>query len=95
MDDVTSSLGKSFEWELSGSKGGKVDAELAQLESQIKEKLGEKWDELVKLAEASPKDHKSRRRAFVLLYAHLLRLPIQSSTLLKGMFGTDIIRCKR
>ncbi|EIW62313.1 DnaJ-domain-containing protein [Trametes versicolor FP-101664 SS1] len=83
MDDVTSSLGKSFEWELPGSKAGKVDAELAQLESQIKEKLGEKWDELVKLAEASPKDHKSRRRAFVLLYAHLLRLPIQNSTLLK------------
>ncbi|KAH9853350.1 DnaJ-domain-containing protein [Lenzites betulinus] len=83
MDDVTGSLGKSFEWELPRAKVGKVDAELKQLEVQIKSSLGDKWDDLVKLAEATAKGHGSRRRAFILLYAHLLRLPVQSSILQK------------
>ncbi|KAI0352788.1 DnaJ-domain-containing protein [Trametes cingulata] len=83
IDDVTSTLGKSFEWELPKAKLGKAEAELAQLETQIKEKLNGKWDELVKLAEAIPKEHESRRRAFILLYAHLLRLPVQNATLQK------------
>lgn len=82
MDDVASSLGKAFEWEL--PRPGKADAELEQLEKQIKEKLDGKWDELVKLADALPGQHENRRRAFILLYAHLLRLHVSSPTLQKG-----------
>ena len=40
MDEVTSSLGKAFEWEKTGVKLGKAEAEVEQLERQIKEKLG-------------------------------------------------------
>ncbi|KAI0687349.1 translocation protein sec63 [Earliella scabrosa] len=81
MDDVTSSLGKAFEWEKTGVKLGKAEAEVEQLERQIKEKLGGKWDELVKLADALPGKYENRRRAFTLLYAHLLRIPVTNATL--------------
>ncbi|KAI8984903.1 DnaJ-domain-containing protein [Trametes punicea] len=83
IDDVTSSLAKAFEWELASAKLGKAESELAELERRIKEKLNGKWDELVKLAEAVPKQHERRRRAFILFYAHLLRLPVQHPTLQK------------
>ena len=55
MDDVTSSLGKAFEWELSSSKASKAEAELEQLEKQIKTKLNSNepidtdyWEHLLK-----------------------------------------------
>ncbi|KAI0751668.1 translocation protein sec63 [Daedaleopsis nitida] len=82
MDDVTSSLGKSFEWEMS-AKVGKAESDLEQLEKQVSEKLDGKWEELVKLAEAVPGEHERRRRAFILFYAHFLRLPISSAALQK------------
>lgn len=82
MDDVTTSLSKSFQWELT-AKMVKADGELTQLEKQIKEKLDGKWDDLVRLAEAS-KEFENRRKAFILLYAHLLRLPVTNATLQKG-----------
>ncbi|KAH9921565.1 DnaJ-domain-containing protein [Epithele typhae] len=80
VDDVTSSLGKSFEWEFS-SKASKVDAELLRLETQIKETMGTKWDELIKLADAASQKSQNRRRALILLYTHLLRLPVINTTL--------------
>ncbi|EJF63141.1 translocation protein sec63 [Dichomitus squalens LYAD-421 SS1] len=82
IDDVTTSLGKAFEYE-HRVKIAKADGELDQLETQIKEQLGAQWTELVKVAEAVPGAHDSRRRAFVLLYAHLLRLPVHNSSLQK------------
>ena len=82
IDDVTGSLGKSFQWEFT-SKLAKADAELSKLDKQIREKLGPKWDDLLKLADASG-GNENRRKAFVLLYAHLLRLPITNTTLQKG-----------
>ena len=85
MDDVTTSLGKAFENEYPG-KVGKVEDELDHVESHIKEKLAAKWDELVRLAEFVPGEHDTRRRAFILLYAHFLRVPVQNATLQKGMF---------
>ncbi|TFK88071.1 DnaJ-domain-containing protein [Polyporus arcularius HHB13444] len=88
MDDVTASLGKAFEWDVP-TKVGKAEADLEQLEKQIKDKLEDKWDELVKLAEALPGKHENRRRAFILLYSHLLRLPVTNPTLQKEQ--TDIL----
>lgn len=83
IDDVVASLGKSFEYER--RQVSTQEVELAQLEKQIQEKLGAKWDNLKRLAEVEPK-FVARRRAFILLHAHLLRLSIQSSTLRKGEF---------
>ncbi|CDO70306.1 hypothetical protein BN946_scf184370.g7 [Trametes cinnabarina] len=83
IDEVAGSLGKAFEWDLPNSKLGKADAELAELEKKIKERLHGKWDELLKLADADSKQYAKRKRAFILLYAHLLRLPVQNPTLQK------------
>ena len=54
------------------------------MERQIKEKINGKWDELIKLAGAAPKEAESLRRAFILLYAHLLRVPVLHPRLKKG-----------
>ncbi|PIL36583.1 transporter [Ganoderma sinense ZZ0214-1] len=81
MDDVTASLGKAFENEI--AKAGKAESELDKLESQIQERLAAKWEELVRLAEFVPGEHDTRRRAFILLYAHFLRVPLQSAALQK------------
>ncbi|OBZ66644.1 Translocation protein sec63 [Grifola frondosa] len=80
MDEVVGSLGKTFEWE-HPTKKSKEEHELVDLEKQIKEKLDLKWSELTKLAEALPGKHENRRRAFILLYAHLLRISLQSVSL--------------
>lgn len=82
MDDVVATLGKSFEWECPGKTS--QTAELADLEKAIQKKLGDKWDKLKKVADILPEKYEARRRAFTLLYAHLLRLPITSSTLRTG-----------
>ena len=82
IDEVAATLGKSFEWECSAKTS--QTAELAELEKKIAEKLGDKWDHLKKVAEIVPEKYEARRRAFVLLYSHLLRLPITSSALRKG-----------
>ena len=92
MDDVTTSLGKAFEWE-HPLKIGKAEAELGQLDKQIRATLESKWDELLKLAHALPGKHVNRRRAFTLLYAHLLRLPVTDSTLQKGACIIYIFLC--
>ncbi|GBE78987.1 Translocation protein [Sparassis crispa] len=81
IDDVVGTLGKTFEWEWPFVESAKDDSELLDLENKIKQKLHGKWDVLKKLAEAD--EHEHRHRAFVLLYAHLLRLPVASSSLRK------------
>jgi len=83
IDDVVGSLGKTFEWERPSNKAVKRESELSELENKIKERLGNKWSELSKLAEVMPGEYENRRRAFILLYAHLLRLPLSSSSLRK------------
>lgn len=81
MDEVVGSLGKSFEWERPQKTR---TAELDELEKSIKARLGTKWDSLKKLAEVVPEQHEARRRSFILLYAHLLRLPVTNSALKSG-----------
>ncbi|KAI0092659.1 DnaJ-domain-containing protein [Irpex rosettiformis] len=81
IDDVVASLGKSFEYERSAvSKQAK---EIDELEEEIEKALGQKWNTLKSLAEILPKQYQARRRAFILLYAHLLRLPIPGASLRK------------
>ncbi|KAH8106334.1 DnaJ-domain-containing protein [Cristinia sonorae] len=76
MDDVLSTLGKSYEWERPDVAISKK--ELTELEAAISEKLGDKWTTLRKNAEVDH-GHERRRVAFDLLYAHLLRLPLSPS----------------
>ena len=84
IDEVVSSLGKSFEYERARTKGNA--AALDALEKQIETQLGAKWGSLKKLAEVVPKQYETRRRSFILLYAHLLRLPVESASLRKGSY---------
>ncbi|EMD31768.1 hypothetical protein CERSUDRAFT_119351 [Gelatoporia subvermispora B] len=81
IDEVVTSLGKAFEYERPMSKAAQLDAEVNTLENKIKFTLDNRWDELKKLADVIPGEHENRRRAFVLLYAHLLRLPVENKTL--------------
>ena len=70
-------------------------AELAELETVIKEQLGAKWTEVRKLAQGySGELHESRRKALVLLYAHLLRLEVKSAGLRKRATIT-CVQCLR
>lgn len=82
IDEVVATLGRSFEWERPNSS--KNASELQELEQQIEKVLGSKWGSLKTLAEVIPKQYPARRRAFILLYAHLLRLPIASPSLRHG-----------
>lgn len=82
IDEVVATVGKSFEWER--PKQLKQIKELDELEQQIEKVLGPKWGSLKTLAEVLPKQYTARRRAFILLYAHLLRLPVSSSSLRDG-----------
>lgn len=86
IDEVVGSLAKAFEWECPQFQKAKQDAELDLLQESVEQKLGGgKWRELSKLAELEDeKKHPGRRRAFTLLFAHLLRLQVQSSILRNG-----------
>ena len=81
MEEVVSALGKAYKWELPATKS---IAELDQLESTVEEKMGAKWTEVKKLTrDYNGELHESRRKALVLLYAHLLRLNVKDSGLKK------------
>ena len=61
-------------------------AELDGLETVVKGQLGAKWTEVRKLAQNYDGElHESRRKALVLLYAHLLRLEVKDAGLKKRM----------
>lgn len=84
IEEVVASLVKACEWERPKASA-KQDSELDELEQRIKERLDVKWNGLRRLAELIPGQFDTRHRAFILLYAHLLRLPISSSSLRKGI----------
>ncbi|KAF9530979.1 Sec63 Brl domain-containing protein [Crepidotus variabilis] len=83
IEEVVGALGKAYKWEMPASKQ-KVKKDLDDLEAQVKEKLGAKWLEVKKLLQDwNGETHASRRKALVLLYAHLLRLDVEDATLKK------------
>ena len=68
-------------------------AELDELETVVKGRLGAKWTEVRKLAQNYDGDlHESRRKALVLLYAHLLRLEVKDAGLKKRM-NINYLQC--
>lgn len=89
MEDIIGILVKSYE--LESSLKVESSAGLDNLEKAV-EKLGaSKWDRVKKLARddgESVLDH-GRRKALILIYAHLLRISITDSALQKGVGKTD------
>lgn len=82
MTDVVGTLGKAFQYEDVVSTKSAKQSELEDLETKIQSALSSQWTEISKLAGSSP----SNKTAIVLLYTHLLRIPIRSSLLQKGPF---------
>jgi translocation protein SEC63 len=72
-------FGKAFAHELPKPTGH--EKELDALEGMVRKKLGDKWESLTQVVDF--KDARGRR-AVVLLYAHLLRLPVEHASLIKG-----------
>ena len=90
MDEVVGTLGQAFQWDSPKSnKNPKkvVEKEMNEIEAKVQGKLGSKWPEIRRLAGAKETQHETRRHSLVLLYAHLLRIPVSNSSLKKGLFG--------
>lgn len=77
LDEVIGTFGKAYQWELR-TRSSQSEPEIGELERIIQGKMGFKWNDVSRLC-----DHESRRKALVLIYAHLLRLPIHNSSLQK------------
>lgn len=76
--EIVGTLGKAYQWE-KPLKNPKNDTDFKALEKEVEGKGGDSWKTAKKLIENNP----SRRRALVLIYAHLLRLPISKPALIK------------
>jgi len=81
IDELVGVLGRGFAKELQLSSGS-AD-ELKELETKVREGLGEKWGTLAGAAGA--RESKGAKRAFVLVSAHLLRIPVANRSLRDGV----------
>jgi translocation protein SEC63 len=79
VDEVVGSLGKAFLWEKQVVIKPTHNSELDELEGRISEALGDHWNQILKLADAENLEQGARKRALILLYSHLLRLPVSPS----------------
>lgn len=83
MDEVVGILGKAFEWEWSKAQKT-ATTEVDGIEAKIEQNLGDKWRQIRRQAGSVGHDYfDSKRKALVLLYSHLLRIPV-SNSLRKG-----------
>jgi translocation protein SEC63 len=78
--EVAGVLSKGFAHELPKTTG--YEKALGALEGVVRSELGDKWELLTESADI--KNAEDERKAIILLYAHLLRLPIEDLTLRKG-----------
>ncbi|KAL4241273.1 hypothetical protein ABKN59_000029 [Abortiporus biennis] len=78
--DVFSALIKSFQWEEHVFKSS--DSEFKQLESQVKQEIETKWPGVQKFYSTATEGSDVNRKAFALLVAHILRIPVSSSHIL-------------
>lgn len=77
IDELVGLLGKGFAKELQLNSG--TAGELKALEKKVREGLGEKWRTLADAA--GVRKSKDTRRAFLLVSAHLLRIPVSNQSL--------------
>ncbi|KAJ7580214.1 Sec63 Brl domain-containing protein [Mycena floridula] len=81
IDEVVGTLGKAYEWDYPVPIR-KSDADsIKDLEKQISEAAGPKWNSIKQFAGLEGPEAEKKRRAMVLLYAYLLRLPIPKASL--------------
>ena len=80
IDELVGLLGKGFAKELRLGPG--FPNELQGLEAKVRERLGEKWGTLV--AAAGVRGSKDAKKAFILVSAHLLRIPVRDQSLRDG-----------
>jgi len=81
MDEIVVALGKAYEWER--PKVVSDNKEIPSLDKLINEQLGSQWENLKTTMNALPGPSNSSQRALTLLYAHFLRLPVESPSLRK------------
>lgn len=85
LPDVVAALGKAAEWDSVHAKAKAAHLKaLDALDTRITRELGEKWAELKAAVLPKGESHAGRRQALVLLYAHLLRIPVSDAALQKG-----------
>ena len=80
IDELVGVLGRGFAKELQLSSGSAN--KLKELETKVRDGLGEKWGILAGAAGA--RESKDAKRAFVLVSAHLLRIPVANQSLRDG-----------
>jgi len=80
IDELAGVLGKGFAKEL--QLGSESASELRGLETKVRDGLGEKWGTLA--GAAGVRGGKDAKRAFVLVSAHLLRIPVTNQSLRDG-----------
>ena len=81
-DQVFSTLGKSFTWERSSKSSSADAAELKRLDQELANNVGKPWNAIQSILQ--PPDD-ARRRALILLYAHMLRMDVKRPNLVNGM----------
>ncbi|KAF8319200.1 Sec63 Brl domain-containing protein [Amanita rubescens] len=77
-DQVFSTLGKSFTWERSSKSSSADAAELKRLDQELVNNVGKPWNAIQSILQ--PPDD-ARRRALILLYAHMLRIDVKRPNL--------------
>ena len=80
IDELVGVLGKGLAKELQLGSGS--TNELKELEAKVREGLGDKWGALANAA--GIRGNKDARRAFILVSAHLLRIPVTNQSLRDG-----------
>jgi len=85
IDELVGVLGRGFAKELQLSSG--FVNELKELETKVRDGLGEKWGTLAGAAGA--RESQDAKRAFILVSAHLLRIPVANQSLRDGPSSID------
>lgn len=87
MSDIMVALSMSMKWENDVEVKASQAAELQELEKTVAGKLGAEWMELRRLVDAPQgvgSMMEGRFKALILIYAHLLRIPITQPALQRG-----------
>lgn len=86
IDELVGVLGRGFAKELQLGPGSAN--ELKGLEAKVREGLGEKWATLA--GAAGVRENKEAKMAFVLVSAHLLRIPVTNQSLRDGTRNSNL-----
>lgn len=78
ISDIVRVVGSAFRYELQS----KNTTDLSKIEEEIEKKVGKDWNETKKAADGE--QAAKARRALTLLYAHFLRLDLESKALKQG-----------